>query len=108
MFLFYRQLTVVCFLLVVTSLSASALPPGTWSAHWEPVKLVNGSPVLFRVTAPKQLTALTGNFLGQDLSFRLSQSCHCWYALAGVKLATKPGRYTLRVEGTGQDEKKAS
>jgi len=67
---------------------------------------VNGSPVLFRVTAPKQLTALTGNFLGQDLSFRLSQSCHCWYALAGVGLATKPGRYTLRVEGTGPGEKK--
>jgi murein DD-endopeptidase MepM/ murein hydrolase activator NlpD len=71
------------------------------------VKLVNGSPVLFRVTAPKQLTALTGNFLGQDLSFRLSQSCHCWYAFAGVNLATKPGRYTLSVQGTGQGEKKA-
>jgi murein DD-endopeptidase MepM/ murein hydrolase activator NlpD len=78
-----------------------------WSAQWEPVKLVNGSPVLFRVTAPKQLTALTGNFLGQDLSFRLSQSCHCWYAFAGVNLATKPGRYTLSVQGTGQGEKKA-
>jgi murein DD-endopeptidase MepM/ murein hydrolase activator NlpD len=78
-----------------------------WSAQWEPVKLVNGSPVLFRVTAPKQLTALAGNFLGQDLSFRLSQSCHCWYALAGVNLATKPGRYTLSVQGTGQGEKKA-
>ena len=73
----------------------------------QPVKLVNGSPVLFRVTAPKQVTALTGNFLGQDLSFRSSQPCHCWYALAGVSLATKPGRYTLRVEGTEPDEKKA-
>src|SRR6476619_990681 len=78
-----------------------------WSAYWEPVKLVNGSPVLFRVTAPKQVAALAGNFLGQDLSFRLSQSCHCWYAFAGVGLSTKPGRYTLRVEGTGPGEKKA-
>jgi murein DD-endopeptidase MepM/ murein hydrolase activator NlpD len=78
-----------------------------WRAQWEPVKLVNGSPVLFRVTAPKQVDALTGNFLGQDLSFRLSQSCHCWYALAGVSLATKPGRYTLRIEGTGSGENKA-
>ena len=78
-----------------------------WSAQWEPVKLVNGSPVLFRVIAPKQITALTGNFLGQDLSFRLSQTCHCWYAFAGVRLATKPGRYTLRLEGAGPDEKKA-
>jgi biotin carboxyl carrier protein len=93
---------------VLLSVSAPAQVGGQkWSAHWEPVKLVNGSPVLFRVTAPKQVTALTGNFLGQDLSFRSSQSCHCWYALAGVSLATKPGRYSLRVEGTGPDEKKA-
>jgi murein DD-endopeptidase MepM/ murein hydrolase activator NlpD len=97
----------VCFLLAVTSLCAGAQPRGAWSAQWEPVKLVNGSPVLFRVTAPRQVTALTGNFLGQDLSFRLSQSCHCWYAFAGVSLATKPGRYTLRVEGMERDEKKA-
>lgn len=108
MLLFFRQLPIVCSLLVITSLSAGAQPRGTWSAHWEPVKLVNGSPVLFRMTAPKQVAALTGNFLGQDLSFRSSQSCHCWYALAGVSLGTKPGRYTLHVEGTGPDEKKAS
>jgi biotin carboxyl carrier protein len=107
MLLFFRQLPIVCFLLAVSSMRAGALPPGAWSAQWDPVKLVNGSPVLFRVTAPKQLTALTGNFLGQALSFRVSQSCHCWYAFAGVSLNTKPGRYTLRVEGTGPNEKKA-
>src|SRR6266571_7655380 len=85
---FCRQLPIACFLLALTSLSAGAQPRGqTWSAQWEPVKLVNGSPVLFRVTAPKQVAALAGNFLGQDLSFRSSQSCHCWYALAGVSLA---------------------
>lgn len=69
---------------------------------------MNGSPVLFRVTTPKAISALTGNFLGQDLSFRASQSCHCWYALAGVSLSTRPGRYTLRIEGTGAGEKKAN
>jgi biotin carboxyl carrier protein len=104
---FFRQLPIVCLLLVVASLSAGAQPRGTWSAQWQPVKLVNGSPVLFRVTAPKQVAALTGNFLGQDLSFRLGQACHCWYALAGVSLATKPGRYTLRVGGMEPGAKKA-
>jgi murein DD-endopeptidase MepM/ murein hydrolase activator NlpD len=107
MLLFCRQLSIACFLLALTSLSAAAQPRGQkWSAQWEPVKLVNGSPALFRATAPKQVTALTGNFLGQDLSFRSSESCRCWYAFAGVSLATKPGRYTLRVEGTGPGEKK--
>jgi murein DD-endopeptidase MepM/ murein hydrolase activator NlpD len=107
MLLFCRQLAIVCFLLAVTGLSTGAQPHGAWTAQWDPVKLVNGSPVLFRVTAPKQVTALTGNFLEQDLSFRLSQSCHCWYAFAGVSLATKAGRYTLRVEGVEPGEKKS-
>jgi murein DD-endopeptidase MepM/ murein hydrolase activator NlpD len=79
-----------------------------WSAQWEPTKLVNGSPVLFRVTAPLQLTELQGNFLGQEFSFRSSQACHCWYGFAGVSLATKPGTYTLRVEGKGKAEKEAA
>ena len=102
---FRRQLFVLVFLLSL-SFSASATPPRKWTAQWQPVKLVNGSPVLFRVTAPLQLAELRGNFLGQEFSFRSSQACHCWYAFAGVSLATKPGTYTLRVEGkdTGGQE----
>jgi biotin carboxyl carrier protein len=108
MFRYRCKLEIIFLAAVLLGVSAPAQVQGQkWSAHWEPVNLVNGSPVLFRVTAPKQVAALTGNFLGQDLSFRLGQSCHCWYALAGVSLGTKPGRYTLHVEGTGPDEKKA-
>ena len=102
------KLETIFLVVVLLGLSAPAQVRGQkWSAKWEPLKLVNGSPVLFRVTAPKQVTTLNGNFLGQDLSFRLSQTCHCWYAFAGVSLNTKPGRYTLRVEGTEPSEKKA-
>ena len=79
-----------------------------WMAQWEPTKLVNGSPVLFHVTAPLQLSELNGNFLGQEFSFRPSQACHCWYAFAGVSLATKPGTYTLRVEGKGKGGKETA
>lgn len=79
-----------------------------WMAQWEPTKLVNGSPVLFRVTAPLQLTELNGNFLGQEFSFRSNKACHCWYAFAGVSLATKPGAYTLRVEGKGTGGKETA
>src|SRR6478736_6246362 len=100
MFPFRLRLSVLCFLLLA-SFSASAAPLAKWRAQWEPVKLVNGSPVLFRVTAPLQLTELKGNFLGQELSFRSSTACHCWYGFAGVSLTTKPGTYTLRVEGKG-------
>ena len=97
---FRRQLSILC-LLLSTTLSVFALPATKWTAQWEPTKLVNGSPVLFQVAAPLQLTELNGNFLGQEFSFRSSKACHCWYGFAGVSLATKPGTYTLRVQGKG-------
>src|SRR5438270_2746796 len=107
MFPFRPRLSILCYLLLA-SFSASAAPPAKWSVLWEPVKLVNGSPVLFRVTAPPQVTELKGNFLGQEFSFRSSTACHCWYAFAGVSLATNPGTYTLRVEGKGTGGKETA
>ena len=95
-----RYLFILAFSLSI-NFTASATPPAKWAAQWEPTKPVNGSPVLFRVTAPLQLAELNGNFLGQEFSFRPSKACHCWYGFAGVSLATKPGAYTLRVEGKG-------
>jgi murein DD-endopeptidase MepM/ murein hydrolase activator NlpD len=88
--------------------AAAQVSTRKWSAQWEPAKLVNGSPVLFRVTAPLQLTELQGNFLGQEFSFRSSKICHCWYALAGVSLTTKPGTYTLQVAGKGTEGKETA
>jgi murein DD-endopeptidase MepM/ murein hydrolase activator NlpD len=113
MFCFRLQLAAVCqivfaFVLLVpawaqqaahkTQASHTANEQG-WSAEWEPAKLVNGSPVIFRVTAPRELKEIKGSFLGQELLFRSSASCHCWYVFAGVSLSTKPGTYTLHVEG---------
>lgn len=107
MLFFRRQLSISCFLLLA-SLVASAAPAKKWMTQWEPAKLVNGSPVLFRVTAPLQLEELRGSFLGQDFSFRSSTACRCWYGFAGVNLTTKPGTYTLRVEGKGAGGKEAA
>jgi murein DD-endopeptidase MepM/ murein hydrolase activator NlpD len=91
-------------MLAALSFSVSAQSRATWSAQWEPAKPVNGSPIIFRVTAPDKLTELKGNFLGQELLFRSSAACHCWYVFAGVSLSTKPGTYTLRIEGKGTGE----
>lgn len=90
----------ICLLLVLLSISANAAPVKQWRVQFEPLHIVNGSPVLFRVTPPVELKDLKANFLGQELAFRHSLACHCWYALAGVKLETKPGRYELRLTGT--------
>jgi murein DD-endopeptidase MepM/ murein hydrolase activator NlpD len=89
----------ISLLIAAACTSARALPAQPWSVQWEPAKLVNGSPVLLRVTAPGQITELHGNFLEQELSFRFSKACHCWYTIAGVNLDTKPGQYTLQLDG---------
>jgi murein DD-endopeptidase MepM/ murein hydrolase activator NlpD len=92
---------IVIFLLTILIGSAHAAdPPAQWRVQIEPVRVVNGSPVLFRVTPPFELKELKANFLGQELAFRHSSICHCWFALAGVKLETTPGRYELRLRGT--------
>jgi len=107
---FYRSKLEAIFLLAILfGLSAPAeVPAKKWNAQWQPVKLVNGSPVLFRVTAPLQFTELKGSFLGQEFSFRSSKACHCWYGFAGVSLTTKPGTYTLQVEGKDAGGKEAA
>jgi len=93
---------------MASAVSAHTFAREPWNVQWEPVRLVNGSPVLFRVTAPAGLKDLTGDFLGQDLTFRFSAACHCWYTIAGVGLNTKPGKYTLHVMGKNASAKEAS
>lgn len=72
---------------------------GGWKLRQQPATLVNGSPVLFRVTAPEKLVSLQGTWLDHEITFRFSHGCHCWYAIAGVPLETRPADYPLEVEG---------
>jgi len=97
----------VC-LLTILSASASAAPAKQWHVQVEPVRVVNGSPVLFRVTPPVALNELKADFLGQELNFRFNSGCHCWYAIAGVSLNTKPDKYELRLSGKGAAAQNAS
>ncbi|MGC2697301.1 MAG: M23 family metallopeptidase [Candidatus Angelobacter sp.] len=99
MSLFRRPLLITALLLAVLSFHANASARASWNVKWEPARVVNGSPVLFRVTAPAALKDIKGNFLGQELAFRFSQGCHCWYAIAGVGLNARAGRYELRLTG---------
>jgi hypothetical protein len=73
-----------------------------WKVSWEPAQLVNGSSVLFRVTAPASLESLSGTWLDHEVAFRFDRACACWYAIAGIGLNTRPGKFPLRLEGSGQ------
>jgi hypothetical protein len=75
-------------------------PSRAWSVLWRPKRLINGSPVIFRVSVPHRLSALSGRWLGHTLVFRFDPDTHTWEAFAGISLATPAGTYALSLQGT--------
>jgi murein DD-endopeptidase MepM/ murein hydrolase activator NlpD len=57
------------------------------------------------VAPPKKLNTLTGTWLGHQLSFSYNPSNKTWFALAGVSFDTKPGKYTLDLNGDSAGSK---
>src|ERR1700674_3051713 len=91
-------------ILIALMLSLAANLSGTTSAHsdavcWtvvtHPARLVNRMPVLSRVTTPKPVRALSGNWLGHEIAFSFDASQEPWFALSGASLETKPGAYPI-------------
>ena len=91
------RLAVAVFALAA-SISASA---ATWTVVNEPPRLVNGSPVLFRITTKKPFRSLSGNWLGHEISFSFNATGKYWFALAGTSLETKPGIYPVELHAEG-------
>ena len=79
--------------------------PKTWSVRWQPQRLVNGSPVIFRVSAPERFRSLSGEWLGHSITFAVNDTTNKWDALAGIGLTAAPGRHTLLLRGTTGDGK---
>jgi len=88
-------------LVVFVLLSLSANLSAATAAHWivgnQPTRLVNGTPVLFRVTTPTPVRTLSGNWLGHEIAFSFDASHKSWFALAGISLETKPGAYPIQL-----------
>ena len=87
--------TITCALLLSALPSAAA----NWTATARPTRLVNGAPVLFQVKPPLPLDALTGTWLGHQISFSYSATTKTWFALAGISIETTPGKYALALTG---------
>jgi murein DD-endopeptidase MepM/ murein hydrolase activator NlpD len=92
------------FTLMLLLLAAQPLCPtvarsiaARWTVVNQPARLVNGTPVLFLVTTPTPVRALSGNWLGHEITFSLDATHKSWFALAGVSLETKPGVYPLEL-----------
>jgi len=67
--------------------------------RWEPDRLVNGSPCLFRVQPSVPLKSLTGTWMGHKVFFDFDPARRTWFGLAGVSIETNPGSYPLVLEG---------
>ncbi len=83
-------------MLFLQSFLLAAAPTG-WTVRYQPVRIVNGSPAVFRVTTPKSIHALSGTWLGHQLDFSFDSTHKVWFALAGVSQETKPGAYALKL-----------
>jgi murein DD-endopeptidase MepM/ murein hydrolase activator NlpD len=109
---FHHPGTFLAFALFALAAHLSAATSAQWTVVNQPTRLVNGTPVLFRVTTPKPVRALSGTWLGHEISFssdatgesakhesatHKSSTHRSWFALAGVSLETKPGTYPLEL-----------
>jgi murein DD-endopeptidase MepM/ murein hydrolase activator NlpD len=93
----FHPVKLIVFALLSLAASLSAATAGHWTVSNQPARLVNGSPVLFRVTAAKPVRTLSGIWLGHEIEFSFDASRNSWFALAGVSLETKPGAYSLEL-----------
>ncbi|SPE44834.1 Metalloendopeptidase-like membrane protein (fragment) [Candidatus Sulfotelmatobacter sp. SbA7] len=97
----------IAYVLLALAANSSVAPAPYWTVVNQPARLVNGSPVLFRVTTPKPVRTLSGNWLGHEIAFSFDASHKSWFALAGVSLETKPGAYPLQLHAEALAEQSA-
>lgn len=81
-------------------LSAGQTVPRALSLSWEPAKLANGSPCLFRVQPDKPLKSLSGDWQGRKVFFDFDASGGAWYGFAGVGMDTAGGSHPLKLDYT--------
>ncbi len=88
-------------LMLAPAFSLAADPPRVaagWTLHYLPARIVNGSPIVVRVTTPEPVSDLAGKWLGHELAFNFDQRTKTWVALAGASLETKPGTYPMELQ----------
>jgi len=99
---FFHSVARIAFVLLAlaANLLAATTTPSTvsnWTVVNQPARLVNGTPVLFRVTTPTPVRTLSGSWLGHEIAFSFDASHKSWFALAGASLDTKPGAYSIQL-----------
>jgi murein DD-endopeptidase MepM/ murein hydrolase activator NlpD len=63
--------------------------------HWQPSRLVNGSPILFEINSPLSLKSISAKWMDRDVFFSFDPRQKIWFGIAGVSLETRQGKYSL-------------
>jgi len=93
----FHSIARVAFVLLSLAANLSAATAAHWIVGNQPTRLVNGTPVLFRVTTPTLVRTLSGNWLGHEIAFSFDASHKSWFALAGISLESKRGAYPIHL-----------
>jgi len=91
----------------ILSVAAAQTQAAATQLKYQPPILVNGSPVLFQVSALPGVQSVSASWLGHDVVFFRTEGAKVWYALAGVSVETTPGRYDLTIKEVFANEKSA-
>ena len=89
-----KPAALIAFLLLLASSARGHAAEVTW----EPATLVNGSPCVFRVRLPANLSSLRGAWQGKTVHFSFDPESGLWQGLAGIDLDTRPGSHPLALE----------
>jgi murein DD-endopeptidase MepM/ murein hydrolase activator NlpD len=93
-------LTVAFMLLPVAPIRAAVKTSAPGAVHWQPQKLVAGSPVLFQLASSRSAREVSAHWFGHEVTFFRANEASEWYGLAAVPLGTIPGVYELLLSET--------
>jgi murein DD-endopeptidase MepM/ murein hydrolase activator NlpD len=92
------RLSPVIAAVLLLAAASFAQTPVRWTLRYQPTRIVNGAPVLFRVTTPQSLRTLSGKWLEHEISFTFDATQKKWFGLAGSSQETKPGTYPIELQ----------
>jgi murein DD-endopeptidase MepM/ murein hydrolase activator NlpD len=95
-------------MLIALATSAATKPSSSWLITWQPVRPVNGSPIVFLVKSPATLSSLSGKWIGHDVFFSFDPKTNTWFGIAGIGLETHSGKYSLQLTGENTSGKQFS
>jgi murein DD-endopeptidase MepM/ murein hydrolase activator NlpD len=93
---------------VIASAATLTKTANSMTVLWEPARLVNGSPVLFKIKPTVRMESLSGKWLEHEVFFSFDPTTRVWFGIAGVSLETHAGKYSLALTGRTAQGKEIS